>query len=554
MIKSLIFLLVFSNAQESCFVDSDCLELNSCRDGLCEHKSLFPLATSEIAGIVVMIVVSTIANAGGVGGSSMTISLMLLMHKFNPHTSVALTQVFIFAGTCTATVLKIRDRHPTRDRPLIYYDVLMQIVSPILIGVSVGVTVNAAFPGWLILALLTLVVICLVYDSLKRSIQIYKKEKAAEQVVPIPSSHSKSFQSEEVTSGITKQVRSEVAVKVVHLKLENDENVERERKNSRNYDEEGSKGNEKSERNQGKQGICPESGSLKSLDGEEVPENDSISLRSEEREKDLNDEIIADNDDLPARIDSTQISHELLRKVTTIYQEEKKIIAWVPLCYFFLLAGASILFSLVKGNSASKSIVGIEACSAGYFGVTVAYLGFMFLMNFASSVYLVRKTQICERTNYVFDEGDIHWTYGKCGYVTLCSVVAGMVVGLLGMGGGNLIGPMLLALGVRPEISTISSSFTIFISSGTASAQYFITGVIDLQYSAWFFGLSVLGSILGILVLRKIAIKKQRVSLLIFCLFFILFSSLVIIPTIGVLNAIKQNQEGNFQLGFKNLC
>ena len=549
MIKSLIFLLVFSNAQDSCFVDSDCLELNSCRDGLCEHKSLFPLATSEIVGIFVMIVVSTIANAGGVGGSSMTISLMLLMHKFNPHTSVALTQVFIFAGTCTATLLKIRDRHPTRDRPLIYYDVLMQIVSPILIGVSVGVTVNVAFPGWLILALLTIVVIFLVYDILKRSIKIYKKEKAAEKVVPVINSDSKSLQSEEVSSGITKQVRSDVAVKTAQLRVENGENREKERKNSKNFDEV-AENNEKSE----KRGICAEEGSLKSLDGEEVPENDSVSLRSEEREKDLSDEVAAGDDDLPARAESTEISQELLRKVTTIYQEEKKIIAWVPLCYFFLLAGASILFSLIKGNSASKSIVGIEACSAGYFGVTVAYLGFMFLMNLASSVYLVRKTQVCEKTNYVFDEGDIHWTYSKCAYVTVCSVIAGIVVGLLGMGGGNLIGPMLLALGVRPEISTISSSFTIFISSGTASAQYFITGVIDLQYSAWFFGLSVLGSIFGILVLRKIAIKKQRVSLLIFCLFIILFSSLVIIPTIGVLNAIKQKQDGNFQLGFKNLC
>jgi uncharacterized membrane protein YfcA len=528
MIKPLIFLLVFSNAQETCFVDSDCLELSSCHEGLCEHKELFPLAVSEIIGIFVMIVVSALANAGGAGGSSMTLSLMLLLHKFDPHSSVALTQVFMFAGTCTVTILKMRDRHPTRDRPLIYYDVLMQIVSPILIGVSVGVTLNPAFPGWLILALLTLVVIFLVYDILKRSVKIYRKEKADQQVIPSQNLDEKSQGSGEVSSGITNKARE----------------------------------------NDGKLNICSEIGGVKGK--EDGNRSNEASVRpggfdgEEDRENGVNmvqglqgvppARSFSDVDEHAAHPPETESSSELLRKLTTIYQEEKKIIAWVPFFYFILLAGASIAFPLIKGSSSTQSFVGIKSCSAGYFGVTVAYLVFMILMNILSSVYLVRKTFVCESTNYVFDEGDIHWTYKKCAYVSGCSVVAGLVVGLLGMGGGNLIGPMLLALGVRPEISTISSSFTIFISSGTAAAQYFITGKIDPQYSAWFFMLSIIGSLIGILVLRKIAIQRQRVSVLIFCLFFILSASLVIIPTVGVLNAVKQSQEGTFQLGFKQLC
>ena len=249
-----------------------------------------------------------------------------------------------------------------------------------------------------------------------------------------------------------------------------------------------------------------------------------------------------------------QVQPELLRKITTIYQEEKKIIAWIPLGYFVILAAASIIFSLIKGSASSKSVVGVKVCSPSYYLVTVSYFIFMIIMSVLASIYLVRKTYVCENTNYIFDEGDIRWNYKKCAIVTLCSIFAGIVVGLLGMGGGNLIGPLLLSLGVRPEISTISSSFTIFISSGTAAAQYFILGAIDLQYSGWFFILSVTGSLMGILILRKIAIKKQRVSLLIFCLFFILFASLIIIPTIGILNAIKQSNEGTFQLGFKSLC
>ena len=516
-LRFLLLLLVLSKAQESCFSDSDCLELNTCVDKFCKHKSLFPLATTEYIGLVVMIIVSTIANAGGVGGSSMTISLMLLMHKFDAHSCVALTQVFIFAGTTTATLLKVKDRHPTRDRPLIYYDVLMQIVSPILMGVSIGVMINPAFPGWLILSLLCLIVIVLVWDVLKRSLTLYRKERALSTIKPDSAPDSK--------SAVSGNISSSAGAKVQEHLVQNKE-VSEERKDNMPEGEPAAEEMDKAQDGEGQEaGI---SGSKSLIEDENHQPEESLNLQ--------------------------QIKPELLRKITTIYQEEKKIIAWIPLGYFVLLAAASIVFSLIKGSASSKSVVGVKVCSEGYYLVTFSYFVFMMIMSVLASIYLVRKTYVCENTNYIFDEGDIRWTYKKCAVVTLCSIIAGIVVGLLGMGGGNLIGPLLLSLGVRPEISTISSSFTIFISSGTAAAQYFILGAIDLQYSGWFFMLSVLGSLMGILILRKIAIKKQRVSLLIFCLFFILFASLIIIPTIGILNAIKQSNEGTFQLGFKSLC
>lgn len=549
ILKVLIIFLVLANAEEKCKKDSDCLELNSCINDVCQHKDLFPLGTTEYIGLVVMIIVSTIANAGGVGGSSMTISLMLLLHKFDAHQCVALTQVFIFAGTTTATALKLRDRHPTRDRPLIYYDVLMQIVSPILVGVSIGVMANPAFPAWLILSLLTLVVIVLVWDVLNRSIKLYRKETLANKVNPQAQSDNKCN-----LEGQKDLFSNNLASPDYEKNIENNPNArvsEGDNMDSPSFREENKEAFDESE------------------------ESSKPEMRNEKKEKEEKDEKAQDHGpqyseseinleksySLPSinynpgsSQGDTIIAESLLRKITTIYQEERKIISWVPLLYFIILAGTSIIFAMIKGSSSSKSIVNIIPCSDEFFALNFGYFGFMFMMNALASYYLVNKTRVCEQTNYIFDEGDIKWNYKKCLIVTLVSIGAGIVVGLLGMGGGNLIGPMLLALGVRPEISTISSSFTIFISSGTAAAQFFIAGIIDFSYAAWFFGLSTLGSLCGILILRRYAIKKQRVSLLIFCLSIILTCSLVIIPTIGIMTAVKQSNEGTFQLGFKNIC
>jgi uncharacterized membrane protein YfcA len=138
--------------------------------------------------------------------------------------------------------------------------------------------------------------------------------------------------------------------------------------------------------------------------------------------------------------------------------------------------------------------------------------------------------------------------------IILVAFGAGIAVGLLGLGGGNVIGPLLLGFGVRPEVSTISSLFTILLSTSTAALQLIISGQINLQYAGWFYWQSVLGSVFGILVLRRYAAKKQRMSLLIMCLAAILFFSFIIIPIVGSLNAVKQAEDGTFQLGFKKTC
>ena len=522
---TLLFVFLVCVSGDSCRSNSDCLDFNSCVNKVCVHKGLIPLEPLEYIGSVVMILVSIIANAGGVGGSAMTISLILLFFNFDTHSSVALTQVFIFAGTTTVTILKFRDRHPTRDRPLIYYDALMQISSPIVAGVTIGTMVNQAFPSWLILGLLTIIVFFLVWDASIRSLKIYRKENEIHKVAA----------QDQIDERSTKTM-GKVSSEFINQNGKG-ENI----KNSLDEVEEEEKANHEEEEKE-------------DMKSEEIniDENKDNSADSG-AEKSDNISVIEDSTEHRSKEQGTN-DPVLLRRITTIYQEEQKIIAWIPLFYFSILVGSSILFSLLKGGAGSPSLIGISGCSPQYFSLIIGYFGFMLFLNLLASFYLVRKTDVCLKTNYVFDEGDVQWNYYKCAWVSLGAVIAGIVVGLLGMGGGNLIGPMLLSLGVRPEISTVSSSFTIFISSGIASAQYFISGLIDFYYAAFFFGLSIIGSLLGILVLRRYAIRKQRISLLIICLAIIMAISLVIIPTVGIITFVKQYNQGVFQLGFVPLC
>ena len=219
--------------------------------------------------------------------------------------------------------------------------------------------------------------------------------------------------------------------------------------------------------------------------------------------------------------------------------------------FFTIQIALTIITSVITQGS---SYFEVSSCSPKYFLVIVLYTILMILLNTLASIYLVKKTIICEKGGYSFDEGDVKWTYKKCLFLSLFGVIIGIVVALLGMGGGNIIGPVLLSLGVRPEVSTISSTFSIFLSSGTAAAQFIIAGDIDVYYALWFSTVSIIGSFFGIVILRKLAIKRNRVSVLIVLIAIILFASLIIIPTVGIINAIQEQSEGKFQLGFTSIC
>ena len=513
-----IILIVNASTEITCHSDNDCGSLNSCEGSKCVHKNLIPLALIEYIGTFIMLFVSCIANAGGIGGSSITISLMLLLFRFDAHGAVANTQVFIFAGTLAATSLKIKDRHPTRDRPLIYYDILMPVIGPIILGVSVGVMINPMFPEWLILSLLTLLVTFLLWDIIGRAKKIVNKERAAYKISVrenlIEEDDEKA--EEEIKTNLTSYWFEALSQNTVFIESQNFSVRTARNVENKTVSVIGN-GPVNQSKNDSKSKVSPE---------------EISSLISKNQAK-------------------SQFESEYFIKVQDIYKQEKRIIAWIPLTYFILLACISMTFTMLRVN---RQLSGIKSCTELDFTLTAGYVILMFFMMFFASAYLVRKTSICEKGGYDFDDGDIHWTYHKCVRMCLFGVLTGLIVGLLGMGGGNIIGPLLLSLGVRPEISTISSSFSIFISSGIAAAQFFISGDVDIYYAAWFFGVSIIGSINGICILRKIAIKRNRVSVLVICIGVILFLSLLIIPTVGTMNAIDQNNQGVLQIGFTSIC
>ena len=67
-----------SEADKECASDSDCNSpYESCASAKCTHKDVFPLYALEYVGVLVSTTILIIANAGGLGGGSIVLPMVI---------------------------------------------------------------------------------------------------------------------------------------------------------------------------------------------------------------------------------------------------------------------------------------------------------------------------------------------------------------------------------------------------------------------------------------------------------------------------------------------
>ena len=85
----------------------------------------------------------------------------------------------------------------------------------------------------------------------------------------------------------------------------------------------------------------------------------------------------------------------------------------------------------------------------GYWGITV--VGFLWLLaiSIVGGRRLVRNGRRKRSSEYL--QGDVRWDGVRAARCLLQALLAGVMAGLVGVGGGMVLGPMMLELGVLPQ-------------------------------------------------------------------------------------------------------
>lgn len=151
----------------------------------------------------------------------------------------------------------------------------------------------------------------------------------------------------------------------------------------------------------------------------------------------------------------------------------KKII-FCFLCYFILL-----LVNLLKGSDYFESIIKVKKCSTMYWSIIFSYLPIALLVTYIIGKLIYNEYQYRLTIGYPFYKSDIKWTTKLIILYPIYGLFAGCMAGFLGIGGGLILGPLLLDLGIHPIVSTATSNFlVVFISCATTSQYILLVSII----------------------------------------------------------------------------
>ncbi|TVU09272.1 hypothetical protein EJB05_42730, partial [Eragrostis curvula] len=132
-------------------------------------------------------------------------------------------------------------------------------------------------------------------------------------------------------------------------------------------------------------------------------------------------------------------------------------------------------------------------------------------------------------------------------------MVAGVIGGLLGVGGGFILGPLFLELGIPPQVSSATSTFAMMFSSSMTVVEYYLLHRYPVPYAAYVFAVAFIAAIIGQNYVRRLIDWLGRASLIIFILASMIFISAISLGGVGIAN-IVQKMERHQYMGFESLC
>jgi uncharacterized membrane protein YfcA len=224
-----------------------------------------------------------------------------------------------------------------------------------------------------------------------------------------------------------------------------------------------------------------------------------------------------------------------------------------PLRRVLLIFFAIVVLSLLRGGKAgSASVVGVESCDAAFWWLTVLTLLVMFGLAVQFGRTLSARHEEKVSVGYRFVEGDIVWAGRNLYLYPLLSAVAGLLGGLLGIGGGMIMGPLLLELGMLPNCTQATSATTVMITSGAATFQFMFLGMMLPDYSAFFAVLGLVSTFVGQKGIIYLVERYETSSLIVFSIALVMVIAVVLMTIAGVLRIIKDIEQGT--VGFSDFC
>lgn len=223
--------------------------------------------------------------------------------------------------------------------------------------------------------------------------------------------------------------------------------------------------------------------------------------------------------------------------------------------WIILLQACMLLDNLIEGSKKLGSIVNIEKCSKYFWGVFFLFI--FFCLGFTKLFYKRVKDEAPPKHYLQNDNLKVEFDITspevekKISKIVFFCFLAGVVSGMLGIGGGIFMAPLMLELGIDPKVATSTSNFFLIFTSFSSTCLYSMAGNTVISYALLFGILCGIFSLFGSNYLTDYVEKTKKHSILIWTLFGVSVISLVILPINAIRHALYDlgNGKNIFMLG-----
>eukprot|EP00658_Telonema_sp_P-2_P027662 TRINITY_DN21329_c0_g1_i3.p1 TRINITY_DN21329_c0_g1~~TRINITY_DN21329_c0_g1_i3.p1 ORF type:complete len:464 (-),score=127.55 TRINITY_DN21329_c0_g1_i3:180-1571(-) len=456
------------------------------------------------------------------------------------------SQATIFGGGLVNFFMNFPLRHPkVPDRPLIQYDVVLMLEPMMLAGTVVGAYLNAVFPSWLIVVMLLLFLTYSTWRTSQKARSIWRKEREAadagetdELLEMAPQDHSfsgdltspRSFERlEERTRGLKSDL-AHMTDEVGRLGQENADLKDKFNKlDSRISELEAAGSNSNLNELGSLEGFGFGAGTGYEEVGLDVPSaNDDSSLE--------------EGDCSPGR-------DAMIAEVEAQERDAVGPLAWATL----ILVLISVLSLLRGGKAGMTSIVGVEACSGSYWAITLISMATMIGSTVFFGNRVAAQNDLRVQIGYPPIEGDIVWNSRNVIMYPVLAMAAGAMGGMLGIGGGMIMGPLLLELGMLAETTAATSATTVLLTAASGTFQETLLGMMLYQRGVWYFSLGAISTLIGQVGVNHIVRRYKMSALIVVMVVVVMALSMVMMTWVGLVQIQEDLKRGN-DMGFASFC
>jgi len=414
-----------------------------------QSGAMFDLGASHLLiGCAVSLVGAMVAVGAGIGGGPIYLPAFILMFK-DAHAAVPLSKVNICAVAVAALFVNARRRHPLVDRPLINFDLALLMEPITLLGTVVGVSANVLLPSSIILCLCVIVLLIIVFATVRSGIEEIKWENEERNAEKDPCSSARVFE------------------------------TKAPRRISKNM-------------------------SLTGTESRHASKTQTM---------------------LKERLNMFQAAQRVKARERAIPWRAVLSLTVLALGGFTLEYGGGGGLAVICGGLSDWLLLGASV---------VVELGFT--AYWARHLWgQSRHWASCGVTDEQIYGDSIDWRGRSLVAWLGWSLVAGVVAGSTGIGGGLVKGPVMLHMGVHPSVATATSSFMILFTAFSSAFQFWVLGLIRIDYAIMFSACAFLGAFIGQKVVIRLEACVGRSSFVTFLLVFAIALSIIGVLVAGIL-------------------